>query len=118
MGTVKVLPEDLAWLPAFVTATYFLPCPHHAKGEPTNNFALSTRQTLCPQCATGRRATDCIQIRRSSYHNVVRVQDVCKMFDVGGIQTYVINSARVVFLGERPHPRGSKGAGAAAAGGA
>ena len=40
---------------------------------------------------------------------MVRVRDVCRMMDVSGIQTYVINSARVVFLSERPHPRGKGG---------
>ena len=39
---------------------------------------------------------------------MVRVQDVCELMDVRYIQTYVINSARVVFLSERPHPRGKK----------
>ena len=41
----------------------------------------------------------------------MRVRDVCRLFDARDIQTYVINGARVVFLNERPHPRGKHGAG-------
>lgn len=53
----------------------------------------------------GRRAA---QIRRYVYCDVVRSQDVQRYLDPAGVQMYIINQAKVVFLNQRPQSKPTK----------
>ena len=90
----------------------------HSSKRPSDRARSFSFFCLPPPTFTkSLRVAPSLQIRRSSYHDVVRVRDVCRLFDARNIQTYVINGARVVFLNERPHPRGKLSAGVSGSGG-
>ncbi|KAK7257664.1 hypothetical protein RIF29_31804 [Crotalaria pallida] len=94
------------WLEQLLSTTFFSICQGHINSprNECNMFCLNCRdQSFCFYCKSSwHKDHQVIQIRRSSYHDVVRVAEIQNVLDISGVQTYVINSARVLFLNERP----------------
>ncbi|ESW04347.1 hypothetical protein PHAVU_011G087600 [Phaseolus vulgaris] len=94
------------WLEQLLSTTFFTMCKTHINTprNECNMYCLDCKDhSFCFYCKQSwHKDHQVIQIRRSSYHNVVRVSEIQKALDVSGVQTYVINSARVLFLNERP----------------
>ncbi|GMI74341.1 hypothetical protein like AT2G27930 [Hibiscus trionum] len=109
------------WLESLLSTAFFTNCSRHrdTSRNECNMYCLDCMDdAFCFYCRSSAHTDHVvIQIRRSSYHDVVRVGEVEQVLDVSGVQTYVINSARVIFLNQRPlQPKttttssGSKGA--------
>ncbi|KAF7026152.1 hypothetical protein CFC21_038279 [Triticum aestivum] len=100
------------WLELLLATQFFTICTNHLSStrNECNLFCIDCEESkggFCYYCRSRHHSTHrVIQIRRSSYHDVVRVAELKDILDISDVQTYVINSATVVFLNERPQHRG------------
>lgn len=100
-----------AWLEGLMAETFFGGCGVHEnrRKNEKNVFCLLCCLSICPHCLPSHRSHPLLQVRRYVYHDVVRLGDLEKLIDCSYIQPYTINSAKVIFLNQRPQSRSCKG---------
>ncbi|KAB1217043.1 hypothetical protein CJ030_MR4G021278 [Morella rubra] len=95
------------WLESLLLAKFFNPCAIHefAKKNEKNIFCLDCCTSICPLCVPTHRSHRLLQIRRYVYHDVTRLSDAQRLMNCSFVQPYTTNSAKVVFLNQRPMSR-------------
>ncbi|KAM1634278.1 hypothetical protein ACFX1Q_027758 [Malus domestica] len=101
------------WLEVLLTEKFFNACIIHeeAKKNEKNVYCLDCCISLCPHCLNPHTSHRLLQIRRYVYNDVIRLDDAAKLFDCSSIQSYITNSAKVVFLNQRPPTKNCRGSG-------
>ncbi|KAG6680277.1 hypothetical protein I3842_13G033700 [Carya illinoinensis] len=101
------------WLEVLLTEKFYNACIIHeeSKKNEKNVYCLDCCTSLCPHCLSPHCSHRLLQIRRYVYHDVIRLDDAAKLIDCAFVQSYTTNSAKVVFLHQRPQTRNFRGSG-------
>ncbi|KAF5197598.1 Platz transcription factor family protein, partial [Thalictrum thalictroides] len=99
--------KDPSWVFSFLSEKFFKPCVLHEdyKKNERNIFCLNCFTSICAHCVNLHNSHFLLQVRRYVYHDVVRLEDLDKLFDCLHVQPYTTNKAKVVFLNQRPQTR-------------
>ncbi|TYJ49829.1 hypothetical protein E1A91_A01G162600v1 [Gossypium mustelinum] len=91
------------WLIVMYNSIFFRNCVTHrnAKKNELDRFCIHCLQSFCSHCLPAHAFHKQLKIRRYVYSDVINRQDLCKLFNCAGIQTYHTNKAKVVFLKQR-----------------
>ncbi|XP_052622356.1 uncharacterized protein LOC128127721 [Lactuca sativa] len=73
----------------------------NAKDNKLDRFCIDCGASFCNKCSSNHHGHKSIKIRRYVYHDVINRPDAQKHFDCSGIQGYVTNRAKVLFLKQR-----------------
>ncbi|PKI49471.1 hypothetical protein CRG98_030088 [Punica granatum] len=101
------------WLWNLVGEKFFGPCKVHGSSRKNekNVYCLECCASICSHCVPLHASHPLLQVRRYVYHDVVRLADAQKLLDCSLVQPYTTNSAKVVFLKQRPISRLFRGSG-------
>lgn len=110
VGLLPPRPARDFWLHNMLRTHFFTSCHNHKelKKNEATHFCVdcgSSCGSLCAHCVPHHAGHRLIQIRRYVYCDVVRATDMVSYVDIAGIQTYIINQAKVIFLNPRPHSK-------------
>ncbi|KAA3469412.1 PLATZ domain-containing protein [Gossypium australe] len=101
------------WLQVLLTEKFFNACIIHedAKKNEKNIYCLDCCISICPNCLSPHSSHRLLQIRRYVYHDVIRLDDATRLMDCAFVQSYITNSAKVIFINQRPQTRQFRGSG-------
>ncbi|KAK9060085.1 hypothetical protein SSX86_020789 [Deinandra increscens subsp. villosa] len=91
------------WVKVMIDIMQYQDCKIHsnAKDNKLDRFCIDCVGSFCNQCSSDHQGHEHIKIRRYVYNDVIKRPDFQKHFDCSGIQGYVTNKNKVLFLKRR-----------------
>ncbi|GAV69794.1 PLATZ domain-containing protein [Cephalotus follicularis] len=91
------------WLIVMYNSKFFSACIAHPdkKKNELDRFCIDCLSSCCSHCVPAHTRHKHVKIRRYIYSDVINRQDLCKLFNCSGIQSYHTNKAKVLFLKQR-----------------